>query len=48
MLGAIIATWQARNAVNKEVDSSINLTVQLIKMGSVHNGANTANSTHWL
>jgi len=48
MLGAVVAIWQARNAVNKEVDSSINLAVQLIKMGSVHNGANTADSTHWL
>jgi len=48
MLGAVVAIWQARNAVNKEVDSSINLAVQLIKMGGVHNGANTADSTHWL
>ncbi len=48
ILGATIAIWQARNAVNKEVDSSINLAVQLIKLGFVHNGTNTADSTHWL
>ena len=33
LLGGSIAIWQARNAVDKEVDSSINLAVQLIKFG---------------
>ncbi len=33
LLGGSIAIWQARNAVDKEVDSSINLAVQLIKSG---------------
>jgi two-component system sensor histidine kinase UhpB len=33
LLGGSIAIWQARNAVEKEVDSSINLAVQLIKFG---------------
>jgi len=31
-LGGSIAIWQARNAVNNEVDSSINLALQLIKL----------------
>lgn len=33
MLGSLIAIWQARDAVDKEVDSSINLAVQLITFG---------------
>lgn len=33
ILGSSIAIWQARDAVNKEVDSSINLAVQLITFG---------------
>ena len=33
LLGGSIAVWQARNAVDKEVDSSINLAVQLITFG---------------
>lgn len=32
-LGGSIAIWQARNAVEKEIDSSINLAVQLISFG---------------
>lgn len=32
-LGGASAIWQARNAVTNEVDSSINLAIQLIKMG---------------
>ena len=33
ILGGSIVIWQARNAVNEEVDSSINLAFQLIKLG---------------
>jgi two-component system sensor histidine kinase UhpB len=33
LLGGSIAIWQARNAVDEEVDSSINLAVQLITFG---------------
>lgn len=33
LLGGSIAIWQARQAVNKEIDSSINLAVQLIRFG---------------
>ena len=32
LLGGSIAIWQARNAVDKEVESSINLAVQLLKL----------------
>ncbi|NOQ17138.1 MAG: histidine kinase [Methyloprofundus sp.] len=33
LLAGVIGIWQARAAVDKEVDSSINLAVQLIKLG---------------
>ncbi len=33
MLGGVIAIWQARNAVNKEVESSFNLVLQLVNLG---------------
>lgn len=33
VLGGAIAIWQARQAVEKEVDASIHLTLQLIKLG---------------
>jgi two-component system sensor histidine kinase UhpB len=33
ILGGSITLWQARNAVEKEIDSSINLAVQLITFG---------------
>jgi two-component system sensor histidine kinase UhpB len=33
LLGGSIAVWQARHAVDKEVESSINLAVQLITFG---------------
>jgi two-component system sensor histidine kinase UhpB len=36
LLGGSIAIWQARNAVNKEVDSSIQLAVRLISFGFSH------------
>lgn len=32
-LGGSIAIWQARNAINEEVDSSINLALQLVRLG---------------
>ncbi len=42
ILGGSIAIWQARKSVSKEVDSSIHLALQLIKlgMGSVNAGEN--------
>ncbi len=33
LLGGMIAIWQARNAVNKEVESSFNLVLQLVNLG---------------
>ena len=35
VLGGVIAIWQARQAVNKEVDSSVQLVLQLISLGLV-------------
>jgi two-component system sensor histidine kinase UhpB len=45
LLGGSIAIWQARNAVDKEIHSSINLAVQLISFGLSHSGFNEAD---WL
>jgi len=45
MLGGTIAIWQARNAVSNEVDSSIKLTLQLIKIGV---GKTKSNETDWI
>lgn len=45
ILGSCIATWQARDAVNEEVDSSINLAVQLITFGF---SQAPFNETDWL
>lgn len=48
MLGGSIAIWQARDAVNKEVDSSINLAVQLITFGFSQASQTPFNETEWL
>ena len=48
LLGGSIAIWQARNAVEKEVDSSINLAVQLIKFGFSQTSQNPNTETDWL
>jgi two-component system, NarL family, sensor histidine kinase UhpB len=45
LLGGSIAIWQARNSVNKEIDSSISLAVQLIKFGFSQTNVNEAD---WL
>ncbi len=45
IFGSSIAIWQARDAVNKEVDSSINLAVQLITFGLSQTSLNEAD---WL
>jgi len=39
LLGGSIAIWQARTAVNKEVNSSIQLAVKLISFGFSHSSA---------
>ncbi|MFZ2404942.1 MAG: histidine kinase [Methylobacter sp.] len=48
ILGSSIATWQARNAVEKEVDSSINLAVQLITFGFSQASQIPHAETDWL
>jgi len=45
ILGGTIAIWQARNAVSNEVDSSIKLALQLIKMTV---GTTKSNETDWI
>ena len=47
LLGGSIAVWQARNAVDKEVDSSINLAVQLITFG-FSQPSHSQSETDWL
>jgi len=48
LLGGSIAIWQARNSVDKEVDSSINLAVQLITFGFSQASQNPHSETDWL
>ncbi len=48
LLGSSIAIWQARDAVNKEVDSSINLAVQLITFGFAQASPTPFHATDWL
>ena len=45
ILGGSIAIWQARNSVSNEVDSSINLALQLIKIAV---GKTQSNETDWV
>lgn len=45
LLGGAIGIWQARQSVKKEVDSSIHLALQLIKLGM---GANKTDQTDWM
>lgn len=48
ILGSSIALWQARDAVNEEVDSSINLAVQLISFGFSQASQTPFNESDWL
>jgi len=48
ILGGSVAIWQARNAVNDEVDSSINLALQLIKLGFSVAPAKGIDETTWV
>jgi len=48
LLGGSIAIWQARNAVDKEVESSINLAVQLIKFRFSQASQNPHSEIDWL
>ncbi len=44
-IGGTIAIWQARKSVSEEVDSSINLAIQLIKIGI---GTTKIHQTDWM
>ncbi len=48
ILGGSVAIWQARNAVSDEVDSSINLALQLIKLGLSIAPSNGIDETDWV
>ncbi|MGZ8137407.1 MAG: ATP-binding protein [Methylococcaceae bacterium] len=48
LLGGSITIWQARNAVDKEVESSINLAVQLITFAFSQTSQNPHTETDWL
>jgi len=48
LLGGSITIWQARNAVNEEVASSIKLAVQLIEFNVRNNSSLTLNNELWL
>lgn len=48
ILGGSIAIWQARSAVSEEVDSSINLALQLIKIGIGDTTSSGMNETDWM
>ncbi len=49
ILGGSVAIWQARNAVREEVDSSIHLVLQLIKLGlSTENPPSGGDNTGWV
>jgi len=48
ILGGSIAIWQARDAVHKEIDSSINLAVQLISFGFSQASQTPFNEAAWL
>ncbi|WP_394752683.1 ATP-binding protein [Crenothrix sp.] len=47
-LGGAIAVWQARQSVNKEVESSINLAAQLISIAFAQNSPAAYHSGDWL
>lgn len=48
IIGGGVAVWQARNAVEKEVDSSINLALQLINLGVSAVPASNIDEADWV
>jgi two-component system, NarL family, sensor histidine kinase UhpB len=48
ILGGLLALWQARDAVDKEVESSIRLAMQLIKIGFSQSLPTALNEEAWL
>ena len=48
ILGGAVAIWQARNAVDDEVESSINLALQLVKLGFSAVPTPNIDETDWI
>jgi len=48
VLGSSVAIWQARSAVSKEIDSSLNLAAQLIKLNFPQSQPNAVDVSAWL
>ncbi|MDP2903254.1 MAG: LapD/MoxY N-terminal periplasmic domain-containing protein [Methylovulum sp.] len=48
ILGGSVAIWQARSAVSKEIDSSLNLAAQLIKLNFPQSQRNAVDVSAWL
>lgn len=48
LIGGAVAIWQARSAVHEEVESSINMALQLIKLGISSAPHPNINETDWL
>jgi len=48
LLGGWLTIWQARSAVNQEVDASINLAVQLIELSLSQESNSSENVKDWL
>lgn len=48
IFSAIVAVWQARNSVEKEVNSSINLAVQMIEFAFNQDPSSTEGNDIWL
>lgn len=48
IFSAIIAVWQARNSVEREVNSSINLAVQMIEFGLNQTSSTSEEKDAWL
>ncbi|MGR9117298.1 MAG: ATP-binding protein [Gammaproteobacteria bacterium] len=48
ILGGAVAIWQARNAVDDEVESSINLALQLVKLGFSAAPTPNIDETDWI
>ena len=48
LLGGSVSIWQARNAINDEVASSVKLAVQLIELSYENNTARSLNNRAWI
>ncbi len=48
LIGGAIAVWQARNAVDEEVESSINMALQLVKLSISSDPHQNINEADWV